>query len=339
MSEHIYLAKHVINKVIPMNYANSIFGKLNTRRPKTSLTYSIWHLVLRDEPWIMETGSLIDFAWNPWQLRLLKSSFLKRLESQNCKFIITWYDILRYDLIKFFGSSKLTRKVLTVPRAVKPKPRTCEYKSDGQVRILFVGSGSQRGEFFLKGGPEVVSMFENLSHKFKNVELWIRSDMPSSYVERCTKNPGIKVIKEIIPREQLHSLYLNSHIFVQPSHLEEWGTILEAKSFGLPTVACDVYGQNELIEDGQDGLLVKDIPITYDNMRMRLSGRLDEFTYSSMKPCRKVVKVLTDYVSDLVQDSSLRRRLGEAAQRRTTSVNSINYQRELLKKIFDSAME
>ncbi|MHB1543701.1 MAG: glycosyltransferase family 4 protein [Gammaproteobacteria bacterium] len=46
-------------------------------------------------------------------------------------------------------------------------------------------------------------------------------------------------------------------IFVFPSHLESFGmTVVEAMTFGLPVIACAAGGIPDIIEDGENGLLI-----------------------------------------------------------------------------------
>lgn len=337
--KYVYQFKYAMNQLVPIPYARSILTRLESRPDSACLTHSVWLLNLRNEPWILETGSLTEFGWMPWQMSLLRAQYLKSLESPMCKFVLTWYEILRKDLTKFFGSRRVASKVLTLPRAIEPKSDFCKYADPGKIVILFVGSGNQKGEFLIKGGPEVLAMFEGLCTEFENIELWIRSDMPSHYKERCARNPRVKVIEQFLTRDQLYSLYINSHILVHPSHHEEWAAILEAMSFGLPTVACDVYGQNENIRDGVDGFLVGDLPPVYDGAMMKLLDHLNEFNNGMMHPNKEVVRKLIVVVSKLVIDSNLRRKLGEAAKEKTMTANSIHTQRTFIKRIYDAAID
>lgn len=60
-----------------------------------------------------------------------------------------------------------------------------------------------------------------------------------------------------LSKSQIIEYYKNATIFVLPSYREGFPTsLMEAMSCGIPSVATDVEGSAELIEDGKNGLLV-----------------------------------------------------------------------------------
>jgi glycosyltransferase involved in cell wall biosynthesis len=60
-----------------------------------------------------------------------------------------------------------------------------------------------------------------------------------------------------VPTNELVKLYQNATIYVLPSYYEGLPTsLLEALSCGLPCVATDVDGNNELIINGENGILI-----------------------------------------------------------------------------------
>ena len=88
-------------------------------------------------------------------------------------------------------------------------------------------------------------------------------------------------------RDQLPERYRQADIYVQPSRDEGMpNTVLEAMASGLPTIATNIAGCEELIEDCSTGLLVEP-----DNQRQ-----------------------LTAATEKLIVDTDLRKRLGTAAR-------------------------
>ena len=97
--------------------------------------------------------------------------------------------------------------------------------------------------------------------------------------------------------DRVPDLLAAADVFVLPSHLEGMSNaILEAMASGLPVVAKAVGGNPELVVDGETGLLCR--PGDPESMAAAI-GRL-------------------------LQDASLRRRMGEAARKRAVETFSID---------------
>jgi glycosyltransferase involved in cell wall biosynthesis len=92
-----------------------------------------------------------------------------------------------------------------------------------------------------------------------------------------------------VSTEKLHSLYSEADVFVHPSLYDPAPiAVLEAMSMGKPVVATHVGGIPEFITNGVDGLLVEP----------RNSSQLARA------------------ITDILSDSSMRRRLGQEARKR-----------------------
>jgi glycosyltransferase involved in cell wall biosynthesis len=90
-----------------------------------------------------------------------------------------------------------------------------------------------------------------------------------------------------VDRKRLIRLYQNASVHVVPSHYEGMPTVLlEAMSCGLPVVATNIGGNNEVISSGINGLLVPP----------------------------KSPKVMAEAILRLLDDVSLRKRIGAAAR-------------------------
>ena len=91
-----------------------------------------------------------------------------------------------------------------------------------------------------------------------------------------------------ISREKLVMTYQNATIHVVPSHYEGLPTVLlEAMACGLPVVATDVGANNEVISSGKNGFLVPP----------------------------KSPKIMAEAIISLLNDSSMRRKIGEEARK------------------------
>ena len=90
-----------------------------------------------------------------------------------------------------------------------------------------------------------------------------------------------------VDRNKLLQTYQNATIQVVPSHYEGMPTvILEGMSCGLPVVATDIGGNNEVISSGSNGFLVPP----------------------------KSPKILAETILKLLDDDRLRKRIGKAAR-------------------------
>lgn len=64
------------------------------------------------------------------------------------------------------------------------------------------------------------------------------------------------VVHGSVPQERVHELIAQSHCLVHPSHHEGMANvILEASATGVPSIASDIPGCREAIDDGATGLL------------------------------------------------------------------------------------
>jgi 1,2-diacylglycerol 3-alpha-glucosyltransferase len=75
------------------------------------------------------------------------------------------------------------------------------------------------------------------------------------------RDPRIELITEDLPTDEHLRLYASADVSLAPSRWEGLGLHLyEAIAFGVPTVVNDSPPMNELIRDGENGLLVRAIP-------------------------------------------------------------------------------
>jgi 1,2-diacylglycerol 3-alpha-glucosyltransferase len=81
-------------------------------------------------------------------------------------------------------------------------------------------------------------------------------------VARAAKrDPRIELITEDLPTDEHLRLFASADVSLAPSRWEGLGLHLyEALAFGVPTVVNDSPPMNELIRDGESGLLVRAVP-------------------------------------------------------------------------------
>lgn len=129
-------------------------------------------------------------------------------------------------------------------------------KQNEIIKILTVANITKR-----KGYLEYLSIIKNLSNKHKNLFFtFIGRDESRGALQNKIKELGLS---EIVSYQgyikNVEDFYNDSDIFVLPSLYGEGcpTVILEAFSFSLPVVAYNIDGNHELIDNLEDGLLVK----------------------------------------------------------------------------------
>jgi len=157
----------------------------------------------------------------------------------------------------------------------------------GGPRILFVGRLHER-----KGFPTLVSAFGILAAERDDVRLVVAGDGEDrTAIERLPATARSRVtMLGAVRNEDLPPYHAACDVLVAPSvGGESFGMILvEAMAAGLPVIASDIPGYDEVIADGIDGLLV---------------------------PPRAPVS-LAEAIGRVLKDPGLGARLGEAARAR-----------------------
>jgi glycosyltransferase involved in cell wall biosynthesis len=117
------------------------------------------------------------------------------------------------------------------------------------------------------------------------------SRSPTEPYRALIRDEGVADRVRLLPATpHVERFYAAADLFVFPTFYDPFGLVAtEAMASGLPVVCSGAAGAAELIEDGVDGLIVKD---SWD------------------------VAALADALGRLASDPALRRRLGEAARRR-----------------------
>jgi glycosyltransferase involved in cell wall biosynthesis len=325
--------------VVPGSVLKSLFTRF-IELPDHDLAYSSGHLVMRNEPWVCDLEVATHFT--DYSTRLLNAyrSFIeKRLSSPHCKGILPWTNAAQISLERSLDCSGFIDKVVTIPIAVRPKSFRKDYSNEG-TRILFVGSINFSGDFYMKGGHEVIQSYIRLKDHHKDASLTVRANVPDEIMQRYRSVPGITFIREKISTARLEEEFKNADIFAFPSHHTPGRVLLDAMSYELPVVVSDLWANPEMVTHGENGFLIEcSKKIRYvDDRNIPLWGQRG-FETRIRTPDPKVVQDLTDALDILIQDRSLRRKMG--ARGRALVENgrhSIASRNASLKKVLDSAL-
>lgn len=104
--------------------------------------------------------------------------------------------------------------------------------------------------------------FADLAHRFPQARLVLVGGHPSPYslaVEQAVEDLGLEDRVDVHPiQPDIYRWYAMADVLVSASDIESLPrSILEAKAFGLPTLATDVFGLSEIITDGVNGWLCR----------------------------------------------------------------------------------
>jgi len=305
------------------------------------LVYASQQLMFIKVPWVADfeyANALVNYG----DIRLCRRFIQKAVASKHCKKILPWSNWAKRTLYRSIDCSSFKEKIETVHFGMPPK-KIVKKKNDGKLRLLFVGSINLLNflNFEWKGGFDVVEAFVELNKKYEGLELMIRSWVPPDVKKKYAKNPNIKIIYSPLSEEELALLYSSSDIFMFPSYLNLGMVILEAMSYELPVVAPRLYDVPEAVQDMKTGVLVENhpkLPLYAWNGTPNHHDKSLLLQIRHYRPWR--VKQIVEKTSLLIEDDSLRRRIGREARHLIEHGEfSIKKRNEKLKKIFDMATE
>jgi glycosyltransferase involved in cell wall biosynthesis len=130
-------------------------------------------------------------------------------------------------------------------------------------RFLFIGKDMQRKRLNF-----TIEVFNLVKSKYPKAELHVVGPKEADFRKFCSlrgitdlvqvKNHGFLSRKSKEEMQLLDALYKSCHFYLFPSLSEGYNiSILEAKSYGLITLGCDVIGVRGPIENGQTGFLLQ----------------------------------------------------------------------------------
>jgi len=143
--------------------------------------------------------------------------------------------------------------------------------SDNKKNELRKSLGFEKNNFIItyvgrivndKGINELIEAFQVLSNNFEDVKLLLIGDYINEHdsiskesIELLKNN---KAITHLEFQEDVGKYFSISSLFVLPSYREGLPNVLiEAGSYGLPLIATDINGCNEVIEHNLNGLLIE----------------------------------------------------------------------------------
>lgn len=199
------------------------------------------------------------------------------------------------------------KKFLRIENNVHVIPNSLPFQSDNvsslnNPQIIMVGRLSPE-----KGYERVVKIatFLKLHYPLWRISIFGSGNLRSS-LESLFQNKGLDNVTIFNPVTDIQEKYLESSIYIMTSYNEAMPmVILEANSCGLPVVAFECEGTQELIKDGVNGYIVRNNDYVLFNEKLSL----------------------------LIESIDLRKKIGQAAHRL-----SIQYSKENISELWDNLL-
>ncbi|MBI1884961.1 MAG: glycosyltransferase family 4 protein [Chloroflexi bacterium] len=343
------LKHHLLSRAVPINLVKSFLERGQRPPPGMALTHAVNHLILRDEPWVVEVehpALLLDDRLEWLNRRFYRRLLERRLASPCCRKIITYTRAAQQSILNNLDCARFKEKLEWIPLAAPAASgATRAPQRDGKVRLLFVGSINYPTVFYSKGGLEALRTFAVLRERYPQLELYFRSALPAAVKGDFRALPGLHLIETPLPREDLEALYASCDIFLYPAHMTPRLAILEAMSYRLPVVTIDAHANAEFVADGVSGFVVKrseqltylwDASIIRGRPILRSSA---PFGGDLSRTDGRVIDDLAEKVGLLIEDEALRKRMGAAGREEVErGTHSMAHRNQRLKEVLDDAL-
>jgi glycosyltransferase involved in cell wall biosynthesis len=266
------------------------------------------------------------------------------LEADQCRGIITHMRSTAGLVRTLFGSDKIAAKVSYAPLGV-PLPRRWQRHEEQAafepIDLVFINSWCQvRENFYVRGGLDVLEAFAILRERYPHLRLTLRTQLPDldAHYHRIIERGWVRVIDRFLPPAEMEDLLAGSHIFLLPAARVHIVSLLQAMSYGLAVVTSDGWGIEDCVTHERNGLIVKGRygKVSWADAQ---AGMLREDYEPMFTSDPRVVEGIVEAVSRLVEDGSLRRRLGRTAREDVQTRHSLERWNQGLKAALDRAME
>jgi len=265
------------------------------------------------------------------------------LEADECKGILTHIHSTARMIPTLFQSDKIRDKVFYLPLGVKLPRRWQRHDEDpatDPIHLVFINSWCQvPGNFFVRGGLEVLEAFAILRERYPQLRLTLRTNLPPMIppFRKIIEDGWVRVIDRFLSDEEMDALLAESHIFLLPAARVHIVSLLQAMAYGLGVVTSDGWGIEEIIQHERNGLVVKGHygKTSWEDQEV---GVLQENYASMFLPNPEMVAGIVEAVSRLVEDRALRKRLGRTARMDVQTTYNLENWNQGLKKVLDKVM-
>jgi len=251
--------------------------------------------------------------------RAIRFAFIKHLMMKdNFKKLIFWSQAGKDTLQEycFNNDEDLFKKVAVVYPSIREVPDNLVKYNNDDVHILFTG------DFFRKGGVNVIDAFEMAQKNFTTIKLILCCDekidfntqnvaLKHEYLRKIEANKGIISRGRISREELLNEVLPRTDIYLLPSYVEAFGfAILEAMAYGIPVISTNYFAISEMIENNISGYMIDTSMFECDKM---FKGYVVNEIPDDFR--NHVTDKLHEYLCLLIKSVELREQLGIAALR------------------------
>jgi glycosyltransferase involved in cell wall biosynthesis len=241
----------------------------------------------------------------------------------------------------YFGSYYFRikdKEILAKTEVVFPGFKHIPYmkrKESDTVNILFDGS-----QFYKDGGEQAVNSFLELQKRF-DIKMFLYSkDLfkdKRSYdsLEHKKVIAKINSCKDIVLIDKIDNYLRKADIFLRPTIKDHDGysSLIMPMNYSLPVITTDFSVLNDIAENNKEGLVIPIRNYNYTVSEKRGSAVLSERLKQYMQ------KETLIRLKKLIEDKSLRQKLGRNANRKIESRFSLEKHKKIMKKIYIEAAE
>ena len=235
----------------------------------------------------------------------------------------------------------VTEKIIIIHPPQKSLLKDYNEKQLSKEDMVFTLVGRQ---FFLKGGLEVLKVFDRLLQTYKHLKLNIVSPLEhGDYVSQATLADVAEAQKLInkhperirhfqrLTNTKVLELYKSSHISLQPSYHDSYGyAVLEAQACGCPVIGTDICAMPEINNEKCGWLL----HIPQDELKDGLWRTVEERTKLSDVLQQQLYATITQVISN----PEIIKEKGINAMKRIAAEHTPESRAELIEKIYSESI-